>query len=54
MEKEIFKKGECRNAASLLRERNEIRFGFIKEELTNFPVIILCRVMQVSTSAYYA
>ena len=42
------KKGQC-----LLCERNEVKFDFIKNELHDFPVITLCRVMQVSTSAYY-
>ncbi|MBT4450580.1 MAG: IS3 family transposase [Gammaproteobacteria bacterium] len=49
MEKEIFKKGQC-----LLRERNEVKYDFIRDESVHFPVTILCRVMQVSTSAYYA
>ncbi|MBT4451100.1 MAG: IS3 family transposase [Gammaproteobacteria bacterium] len=48
MEKEIFKKGQC-----LLRERNEVKFGFIRDESSHFPVTVLCRVMRVSTSAYY-
>ncbi|MCF6194022.1 MAG: IS3 family transposase [Kangiellaceae bacterium] len=49
MEKEIFKKGEC-----LLRERNEVKFDFIRDESSHFPVTVLCRVMRVGTSAYYA
>ena len=49
MEKENPKKGQ-----RLLCQRNEIKFGFIKDERCNFPVTILCRVMGVSTSAYYA
>ena len=44
-----FKKGQC-----LLRERNEIQFDFISDESTYFPVTVLCRVIQVGTSAYYA
>jgi putative transposase len=43
-----FKKGQC-----LLRERNEVKFDFIRDESENFPIIVLCRVMRVSRSAYY-
>ncbi|MBT4891340.1 MAG: IS3 family transposase [Gammaproteobacteria bacterium] len=49
MEKEILKKGQC-----LLRERNEVKFNFIKDESVRFPALKLCEVMQVSSSAYYA
>ena len=38
---------------SLLRERNEVKFDFIKAESRSYPVTVLCRVMQVSRSAYY-
>ncbi|WP_339074139.1 IS3 family transposase [Teredinibacter turnerae] len=48
MEKEIFKKGQ-----RLLRKRNEIKYDFIQVESTQFPVVMLCRVMGVSCSAYY-
>ncbi len=43
------KKGQC-----LLRERNEVKFDFITDESVHYPVTVLCRVMHVSTSAYYA
>jgi transposase-like protein len=46
MEKEIHK--------PVLRERNEVKFEFIRFESDNFPTRELCRVLQVSTSAYYA
>ena len=41
--------GQC-----LLREINEVKFDFIRDESVYFPVTVLCRVMQVGTSAYYA
>lgn len=31
-----------------------MRFAFISEESTAFPVSVLCRVLEVSTSGYYA
>ncbi len=31
-----------------------MRFGFIDAEKANFPVTMLCKVMRVSTSGYYA
>jgi|GEM_PF-3428736 len=43
MEKAILKKGE-----RLLRERNEIKFAFIKAEATHYPV---CFLMAYSASA---
>ncbi|MGL5026915.1 MAG: IS3 family transposase [Shewanella oncorhynchi] len=48
MEKEIPKKGQ-----RLLRERNEVKFRFIKRQSNLFPVALLCRVMSVSKSGYY-
>ncbi len=30
-----------------------MKFDFIRDESVYFPVTVLCRVMQVSTSAYY-
>jgi putative transposase len=30
-----------------------VKYGFIAAQLSDFPVTVLCRVMQVSTSAYY-
>jgi len=47
MEEEILKK-------SLLRERNEVNFCFIKSQAANYPVHILCRVMKVGKYAFYA
>ncbi len=43
-----FKKGVC-----LLRERNEVKFDFIKAESPRYPITQLCKVMRVSRSAYY-
>ncbi|HET9679139.1 MAG TPA: IS3 family transposase [Gammaproteobacteria bacterium] len=48
MEKEIFKKGQ-----RLLCERNAVKYGFIQAQQRYYPVTVLCRVMQVGTSAYY-
>ncbi|HDM8244067.1 TPA: IS3 family transposase, partial [Vibrio campbellii] len=48
MEKEILKK-----ASGLLRERNEVKFNFIKTESTRYPVNRLCQTMRVSRSGYY-
>jgi len=31
-----------------------VKFDFIIDESANYPVTILCRVMQIGTSAYYA
>jgi putative transposase len=31
-----------------------VKYGFIQEQEKTYPVAVLCRVMQVSTSAYYA
>jgi len=37
----------------LLCERNEVKYHFIKNHSSTYPVRILCRVMQVGKSAYY-
>jgi len=37
----------------LTQLRKEV-FNFIRDESLYFPVTILCQVMRVSTSAYYA
>lgn len=39
---------------SLLCERAPIKYGFIREQQKTFPVTVLCKVMPVSTSAFYA
>ncbi|WP_159238864.1 IS3 family transposase [Zhongshania aliphaticivorans] len=49
MEKEIFKKGQ-----RLLCERNEVKYGFIQDYSQSYPVRLLCRVMKLSKSAFYA
>ncbi|WP_193343418.1 IS3 family transposase [Pseudoalteromonas luteoviolacea] len=49
MEKEILKK-----ASALLLKGNQITFKTIKQLSSVFPVVKLCKVMQVSRSAYYA
>ena len=43
-----FKKGKC-----LLREGNEVKFNFIRSESINFPITVLCRVMEVGQSSFY-
>jgi hypothetical protein len=48
IENEILKK-----SVSLLRKRNEVRFGFIKAESARYSFTVVCRVMKVSKSAYY-
>ncbi|WP_172680358.1 IS3 family transposase [Methylomonas koyamae] len=49
MEREILKKGR-----RLICERSRVKYGFIQAQQKTYPVTVLCRVMQVSTSAYYA
>ncbi|MAY37899.1 IS3 family transposase [Spongiibacter sp.] len=49
MEKEIFKKGQ-----RLLCERNEVKYGFIQKHSQSYSVRLLCRVMKLSKSAFYA
>ncbi|MGH1432705.1 MAG: IS3 family transposase [Neptuniibacter sp.] len=49
MEKEILKK-----ASGLLRERNEVKYRFVQRQAAIYPVRVLCRVMRVSSSAYYS
>ncbi|WP_102531010.1 IS3 family transposase [Shewanella sp. 10N.286.52.B9] len=48
MEKEIPKKGK-----RLLCERHEVKFRFIKQHSSLFPIALLSRVMNVSKSGYY-
>ena len=48
MEREILKLG-----GGLLREGKLVRFEFIHTEKANFPIQILCRVLEVSRSGYY-
>ncbi len=43
-----------KKGGGLLCERSRIKYGFIREQQKTYPVAVLCRVMQVSTSAYYA
>ena len=49
MERDLLKKGD-----GLLRERVEIRFRFMEAEKAIFPVTLMCRVLEVSRSGYYA
>ena len=37
----------------LLCKRSEVKGYFIQEPQADYPVTVLCRVMQVSASAYY-
>ena len=46
---ESIKKGR-----TLLCERSRIKYGFIQVQQKTYPVTVLCRVMEVSASAYYA
>ncbi|MCX7092003.1 MAG: hypothetical protein NTY50_00930, partial [Methylobacter sp.] len=39
---------------SLLCARTPIKYAFIREQQKTFPVTMLCKVMLVSTSAFYA
>ena len=48
MEREILKKSR-----GLLREGKLMRFEFIRTEEANFPIAVLCRVLEVSRSGYY-
>ena len=38
----------------LLRQGERVRFAFIETEKACFPVALMCRVLQVSRSGYYA
>lgn len=52
MEREIIKKAGW-ISSSLLCKGNRMKYGFIREQLKTYPVTVLCRVMQVSTSVFY-
>ena len=43
-----------KKSSGFLRERKELRFRFIDEEKAHYKIRILCRVMRVSPSGYYA
>ncbi|MGZ5011706.1 MAG: IS3 family transposase [Methylobacter sp.] len=45
---------DIKKGRSLLCERSRIKYGFIRAQQKTYPVTVLCRVMAVSTSAYYA
>ncbi|HYR49409.1 MAG TPA: IS3 family transposase [Candidatus Eisenbacteria bacterium] len=49
MEREILKKG-----GHLLRQGERVKFAFISEEKVAFPVAVLCRLLAVSPSGFYA
>ncbi|MFQ5382543.1 MAG: IS3 family transposase [Dehalococcoidia bacterium] len=49
MEREILKK-----ANGLLRQGKSVRFAFIDAEKASYPVRLMCRVLQVSRSGFYA
>src|SRR5437773_9772040 len=49
MEREILKR-----AATFFRQGERVKFAFISEEKVAFPVAIMCRVLVVSASGYYA
>jgi putative transposase len=48
MEKEILKKSE-----SVLREGNEVKYGFTRAHAKRYPVTLLCQMLNVQRSAYY-
>jgi hypothetical protein len=48
MEREIKKSGD------LLREGEHVKFAFIAAEKVTYPVEMLCNVLEVSRSGYYA
>jgi transposase InsO family protein/transposase-like protein len=48
MEKRYIKKGQ-----RLLCERNEVKYHFIRNHSSIYPIRILCRAMQVGKSTYY-
>ncbi|HCM8928515.1 TPA: IS3 family transposase, partial [Salmonella enterica subsp. enterica serovar Paratyphi B] len=48
------RKGDIKEGECLLREAHVVRYEFIRENTGTFSVRPLCRVMRVSTSAYYA
>ncbi|XXV26170.1 IS3 family transposase [Sorangium sp. So ce1389] len=48
MERDIKKNG------GLLREGERVRFEFIDAEKAHYPVLVLCAVLQVTRSGYYA
>ncbi|HVZ85484.1 MAG TPA: IS3 family transposase [Polyangia bacterium] len=49
MEREILKRG-----GHLLRQGERVKFAFISEEKVAFPVAVLCRLLAVSPSGFYA
>ncbi|MGH9870128.1 MAG: IS3 family transposase [Candidatus Polarisedimenticolia bacterium] len=49
VERDILKK-----ANGLLRQGKQLRFRFIAAEKANFPIAMLCRVLGVARSGYYA
>ncbi len=42
-----------KKSAGLLREREELRFGFIRDHREEFSVVTMCRVLKVSRSGLY-
>ena len=49
MERDILKKSD-----GLLRQRKELRFQFISQHSEEWPIIVMCAVLQVSRSGFYA
>ncbi|MCW5907219.1 MAG: IS3 family transposase [Chitinophagales bacterium] len=48
LERDIFKKGRRH-----LHQERTVRYGFIKNHQYQFPVVTMCKVLQVSKSGYY-
>ena len=46
--------GHLKKGGSLLREGIELRYQFIDEEKAMYPIRVLCKVMEVSASGFYA
>ena len=49
MEREILKK-----SGHLLRQGNDVRFAFVRDHATTWPVRVMCRVLGVTAAGYYA
>ena len=45
--------GNFKKSQSVLREGNEVKYGFIRDHAARWPVVHLCRLLGVRRSAYY-
>src|SRR6185437_4190200 len=46
--------GDFKKGGHLLRQGERVKFAFISEEKVAFPVAVLCRLLAVSPSGFYA